>query len=175
MQNQVEEYLGFLSGLEIHEAWLSETKPSVRAFWNDSLIITEQERLSLVGLQDRYNARGKMTVNYLGHFEGREHFGCNAGHKMVYIDAFGGVSPCVFTPLTFGNVHERPVADLFREMKRCFPSENTCFINKNYRLFQKYGRAGRSVISGPQAWKMMSEVDFGPRARFMELYYHNKA
>ncbi len=53
--DQVEEFLQFLIGLNIHEAWLSETKPSIEAFWNNSMVITEAERLKLVVLQDQYN------------------------------------------------------------------------------------------------------------------------
>lgn len=167
--NQTEELLEFLIGLGVDEAWLSETKPSVAAFWNESFVITEKERLNLVRLQDRYNAEGKITVNYLGHFEGREHFGCNAGHKMVYIDAFGEVSPCVFTPMTFGNVKERLFEEIYREMKQCFPSQDHCFINSNFRLFQKYFR-GSAPIPREDALRLMGEVRFGPRAKFFELH-----
>ena len=168
--DQVDEFLQFLIGLDIHEAWLSETKPSIAAFWNDSLIITEDDRLKLVALQDRYNQDGKIAVNYLGHFEGKEHFGCNAGHKMVYIDAFGEVSPCVFTPMTFGNVQEQSIESIFTDMKRCFPSEERCFINTNYRLFQKFdGR--QSPIGREDSFKLMQDVQFGQLAKFFQLYY----
>ena len=119
---------------------------------------------------DQYNKEGKMTVNYLGHFEGREHFGCNAGHKMVYIDAFGEVSPCVFTPMTFGNIREKSIEDLFLEMKQCFPSEGCCFMNKNYKLFQKYIK-DNSIVSREDSFALMREVDFGPLSRFFQLYY----
>ena len=62
---------GLPAGLGIDEAWLSEAKPSVQAFWNDDLVITEEERRWLVRLQDRATGAAGMTVNYLGHFEGR--------------------------------------------------------------------------------------------------------
>ncbi len=169
-QNQVEKFLEFLSQLEIHEAWLSETKPSVAAFWKDEFIIKEEERLKLFKLQDQYNKAGKITINYLGHFEGRENFGCNAGHKMVYVDAFGEVSPCVFTPMSFGNVREKSIIEIFREMKSYFPSEERCFINKNYRLFQKYENKG-SVVCRENSIKLMQEVQFGRLAKFFQLYY----
>lgn len=172
-KGQTEEYLEFLQSLGIHEAWLSEAKPSVADFWRDDLVITEEERLSLVNLQDRFNRKGGMTVNYLAHFEGCEHFGCNAGHKMVYIDAFGDVSPCVFTPMNFGNILETNLIDLVNDMRRLFPSENTCFINKNYKLLQKYSR-GRNVLSRQDSILMMQQVAFGPMARFFELYYGKK-
>jgi MoaA/NifB/PqqE/SkfB family radical SAM enzyme len=169
-RDEVEVFLQFLTELEIHEAWISEIKPSVEAFWNNDLLITEEERVKLVELQDRYNKEGKITVNYLGHLEGREHFGCNAGCKMVYVDAFGEVSPCVFTPMTFGNVRESSIEAIYREMKGYFPSEESCFINKNYSLLRKYYN-GHYPICKEDTLKLMQEVSFGPFSRFQQLLY----
>ena len=168
-QGRTEEFLAFLERLGIHEAWLSEVKPSVQAFWSDGHVISEDERLGLVRLQDRYNKRNGMTVNYLGHFEGREHFGCNAGHKMIYVDAFGEVSPCVFTPMTLGNVRDRPLSEIVRDMSERFPSEGSCFINKNYKLFQSLSR-GAAPLAPEEALKMLENVKFAPPARFFKLY-----
>jgi MoaA/NifB/PqqE/SkfB family radical SAM enzyme len=172
--DQAEEFLQYLTQLGIHEVWLSEVKPSVEAFWHADNVITEDDRLKLIQIQDRYNKAGKITVNYLGHFEGNEYFGCNAGRKMIYIDAFGGVSPCVFTPMTFGNVHETPVQEIFDEMKALFqPSHEGCFINNNYRLLQKYAD-GQAVLGKENAIRMMQEASFGPPAKFGQLYYGRK-
>jgi MoaA/NifB/PqqE/SkfB family radical SAM enzyme len=169
---KVEAFIRFLMGLEVHEVWLSETKPTVEAFQKKEFVITEEERSSLVRLQDRYNREGKITVNYLGHFEGSEHFGCTAGNKMVYIDAFGEVSPCVFMPMTFGNVKDHSLETILTEMKSVFPTEGEgcCFINKNYELIGKYAK-GKSPISREDSLKMMREVQFGPLSRFSRLYY----
>jgi MoaA/NifB/PqqE/SkfB family radical SAM enzyme len=170
VRDEVEELLAFLSGLEVHEAWLSEAKPSVQGFWKSDLVITEAERRKLVVLQDRYNRDGGITVNYLGHFEGREHFGCNAGHRMVYVDSFGEVSPCVFVPMTFGNVMERPAGDIYADMRRHFPSEESCFINRNYSLLQKHGR-GQIPLGKAESEELLAEVRFGPLAKFFEIFY----
>src|SRR4030042_6764359 len=96
VRDEAEALLLFLLGLGVDEGWLSEAKPSAPAFWQSDLVITETEREKLVALQDQYNRDGRIAVNYLGHFEGRDDFGCNAGHKMVYVDAFGEVGPCDF-------------------------------------------------------------------------------
>jgi MoaA/NifB/PqqE/SkfB family radical SAM enzyme len=166
----VEEFLHFLQGLHIHEVWLSETKPSVEAYWNKDQLISDQERQGLIALQDRYNKQGGMTINYLSHFEDAKHFGCTAGHKMVYVDAFGEVSPCVFIPMTFGNVQHRSIGEIVGRMRRCFPSECSCFINKNYERVQEHFK-GTSPINREESSKIMEEVEFGPLARFFALQY----
>ena len=84
--------------------------------------------------------------------------------------AFGEVSPCVFVPMTFGNVRERPLHEIVAEMKAHFPSENTCFINKNYKLLQK--PLGKQVPVGREdSLAIMKEVKFGEYARFFRSYY----
>jgi MoaA/NifB/PqqE/SkfB family radical SAM enzyme len=170
---ETEEFLAFLKTLNVHEAWLSEAKPSVPELWDRAEVITEEERKQLVRLQDRYNKSEGMTLNYLGHFEGKEHFGCCAGHKMVYVDAFGGVSPCVFTPTTFGNVRERHVGDIIREMRSCFPTEGRCFINHNYPLLRRR-RSGTGHLTVDDTRTFIKEVQFAPYAEFFRLHYGKK-
>lgn len=169
-QKQVEEFLKFLETLEVHEAWLSEAKPSVPSMWNNGFVISEDERIELCRMQDRYNKEGKMTVNYLGHFEGKEYFGCAGGNKMVYIDACGNVSPCVFLPVSFGNVNRKSIADIYSEMRRRFPTENRCLINANYKLLQKH-YDGKSPLSEEETLAVMEEIRFAPMSRFFQLHY----
>ena len=169
-QDLVEEYLEFLNGLGIHEAWLSETKPSVAAYWMKDLVITEEERAMLIELQDRYNKQGKITVNYLGHFEDAQHFGCTAGHKMIYVDAFGDVSPCVFIPMAFGNIKEKSIKEIYREMKKRFPTESRCFMNKNYGMLKSFSEY-QLPVSKEESIKIIEEVQFGPPAKFFQLQY----
>jgi len=168
-RGQTEEFLVFLERLGVHEAWLSEVKPSVQAFWSDEHVISEAERLELVRLQDRYNKRDGMTVNYLGHFEGREYFGCNCGRKMIYVDAFGEVSPCVFIPMTMGNVRERPLAGIVGDMRARFPSEESCFINRNYKMLRS-SSGGAIPVPREAALEMLENVPFGPPAAFFKVH-----
>jgi MoaA/NifB/PqqE/SkfB family radical SAM enzyme len=166
---QTEQLLGFLESLGVDEAWLSELKPSVEDFWSDDLVISEQDRLRLVRLQDAYNrearATGGMIVNYLGHFEGAENFGCNAGCKMVYIDAFGEVSPCVFLPFSFGSVRQKPLEDILADMRGYFPGESRCFINKNYRLLREAGSSALP-LDREHSVAALERAAFGPLSEF---------
>lgn len=166
----VEKYLAFLEGLGIHEAWLSETKPSAGAPWRKDLVITQEEREMLIAVQDEHNSNGGMTVNYLGHFEDARYFGCTAGHKMLYVDAFGEVSPCVFIPMTFGNVKDESIKDIYKRLKERFPTENSCFINKNFEQLQDSLKR-QSPIGKEEAMQITDNISFGPRAEFFELQY----
>jgi MoaA/NifB/PqqE/SkfB family radical SAM enzyme len=170
---QVEEFLEFLQGLGIDEAWLCEPKPSVAAFWDESQVISPAEHRQLSDLQDRRNRRAGMTVNYLGHFESRENFGCNAGHKMVYIDACGEVSPCVFTPMTFGNIRDRSLKEIFTAMKSHFPSGDTCFINRNFPLIRDAGR-GQGFLDPAASLRVMDKAEFGELSGFFRLYLRDR-
>lgn len=166
--NLVDEFINFLTELGVDEAWLSEVKPSVEDLWTEDNVITKQERAGLLSLQDRYNKDGKITVNYLGHFEDKNSFGCAAGNKMVYIDAFGGVSPCVFTPITFGNIKERNIQAIVTDMQKLFPGQDSCFINDNYRLIKKHS-SGKAFLDQEESLRMIEEVIFGPPSRFFQL------
>jgi MoaA/NifB/PqqE/SkfB family radical SAM enzyme len=126
--------------------------------------------MMLIDIQNKYNNQSGMTVNYLGHFEDEQHFGCTAGHKMVYVDAFGEVSPCVFIPMTFGNVQGRSVKEIYRAMLEHFPTENTCFINKNCEIVQKHTR-GAVPTSKQDSLRILEEIQFGPPAKFFKLQY----
>ncbi len=166
----VEEFLQFLSDLGVHEAWLSETKPSATPEWKGASTITHEEREMLIGIQDVWNAKGGMTVNYLGHFEDARHFGCTAGHKMIYIDPFGDVSPCVFVPMKFGNIRRTPLREIVAEMKSLFPSEESCFINRHFERLAKAGR-GSLPLEREAAIRITRSLSFGPLARFFRLHY----
>ncbi|HTR98703.1 MAG TPA: radical SAM protein [Bacteroidota bacterium] len=162
----VMQYLEFLSSLGIHEAWLSETKPTpgAAADW----VVPDVDRDLLIRIQDTWNAKGGMTVNYLGHFEGAQHFGCSAGNKMVYIDPFGEVSPCVFIPMTFGNVRGRPVREIFADMREHFPTEDRCFINRNAGVLARHA-SGNGPIPRRESVSILDSLAHGAKPKFFRL------
>jgi len=170
----IERMLAFAGTLGVHELWLSEAKPAVASLWDPALILTEEERRAVAGFQDQWNARIRrqghgITLNFLGHFEGAEQFGCNAGRKMVYVDPFGEVSPCVFLPCSLGNVRERPLGDIIADMWRRFPSEDRCFANRNWPLVK--GLSGGALpMAADRTAAMLERVSFRPLSAFNQRY-----
>lgn len=163
-----ETYLRFLDGLGIDEAWLSEAKPSGPALWSDELLATEEERRELAALQDRRNRRKGMTINYLGHFEDADRFGCNAGRKMIYVDAFGEVGPCVFVPMTFGNVGAASLRDICGDMAGHFRPGRSCFMSTSYRLFKEAAGDGLP-LSPERSVALLKSARFGTAPEFERL------
>lgn len=161
-------FLAFLATLGINEAWISEIKPSGRESWGGRGVCAESDRTALTALQDRYNRRNGMTVNYLGHFEGEGHFGCNAGTRMIYVDAFGEVSPCVFTPLSFGNVRTRSVSEVWSDMSSLFQPSSSCFAIENHHLYSRHD-TGSLPIPPEGSRALVREAVFHGPARFQRI------
>jgi len=173
--SEIERLLSFAGTLGVHELWLSEVKPTVASLWQEDAIVTDTERRAVAAFQDGWNGRTSaerrgVTLNYLGHFEGAEHFGCNAGQKMVYVDAFGNVSPCVFTPVSFGNLREQSIAAILASMRSRFPTESCCFINRNWGLVAEVSR-GALPLGRDQTLALLERVRFGPLSAFNRRYF----
>lgn len=166
--------LAFAEGLGVHEVWLSESKPTVAELWDPRFVLTEEERREIAGWQDRWNAHVRrekrgVPLNFLGHFEGAEQFGCNAGRRMVYVDPFGDVSPCVFTPFSLGNVRQRPLAEILADMRSRFLTEDRCFVNRNWPLVRELAGAGLP-LGRDRALALLEKVDFRPLSAFNRRY-----
>jgi MoaA/NifB/PqqE/SkfB family radical SAM enzyme len=170
----IERLLAFAQELRVHELWLSETKPAVASLFADEVVLAEHERRAISEWQDGWNDRVRragrgVVLNYLGHFEGAEHFGCNAGRKMIYVDPFGEVSPCVFAPFSLGNVRERPLEDIVADMWGRFPTEDRCFMNRHWPLVEAEARGGLP-LGREASLAMLGKVHFGPPSEFNRRY-----
>jgi MoaA/NifB/PqqE/SkfB family radical SAM enzyme len=49
---------------------------------------------------------------------GPEMFGCFAGRRWLHVDASGDVLPCAYMPISFGNVRDKSLKEIWREMGR---------------------------------------------------------
>jgi MoaA/NifB/PqqE/SkfB family radical SAM enzyme len=61
-------------------------------------------------------------ISYEGYFEDPKRLGCMmAGHSHLYIDSLGNVEPCVFLPISFGNIMDKDFREIFRKMRNIIP------------------------------------------------------
>lgn len=64
---------------------------------------------------------GAPAVASFAYLESDEMFGCGGGYHHLFIDASGNVCPCDLTPLSFGSVAEKSLADIWAKMGEHFP------------------------------------------------------
>ncbi len=76
--------------------------------------------------------------------ESPEIFGCGAGTQHLYIQPDGSVCPCDFTPLSFGNVTQTSMADIWRRMNLAMGDNprRHCFIQRHHALVNRHADEG---------------------------------
>ena len=61
-------------------------------------------------------------IYYVAHIEGPEQMGCMMGGlSHFYIDSSGNVNPCVFLPVSFGNIMESEFEEIYNKMRMSIP------------------------------------------------------
>jgi len=87
---------------------------------NNQLKAEELEMLR--GIKRKLNRnRSGPIVSTLAEYETADFLGCNTGYQTLFIDSSGEICPCDFTPLSFGNVKEAHLKDIWTQMERYFP------------------------------------------------------
>jgi MoaA/NifB/PqqE/SkfB family radical SAM enzyme len=131
----LQEIVALSTKLNVHEIRILENMPSGRLTGvSEDRILTEAEREELRAFNRAMNQeKGVPKISVFAHTEDKERFGCGAGTQHSYLDAAGNLYPCDFVPLSFGNVRERPIAELWREMhQRIGMPRQTCMIMELY-------------------------------------------
>jgi MoaA/NifB/PqqE/SkfB family radical SAM enzyme len=119
----------------VQEVRVLENMPSGRlAKVAEACILTQAERDELRAFSVEMNQKkGFPKISVFAYTEDKSRFGCGAGTQHSYLDAAGNLYPCDFVPLSFGNVRERPIAELWSEMhKRIGIPRQSCMIMEMY-------------------------------------------
>jgi len=66
------------------------------------------------------------------YFESERYYGCGAGFNYMFIDSQGNVCPCDFTMMSFGNILERPLTEIWNETSQHFSLPGpVCYANRS--------------------------------------------
>jgi hypothetical protein len=71
-------------------------------------------------------------------------------------------------------VRERPLGEILAEMGSCFPGENRCFVNKNYRLLGD-ATTGALPLRREGSLRLLKRVEFGPVSEFGRRLWGRRA
>ncbi|MCP4138439.1 MAG: radical SAM protein [bacterium] len=136
----VRDIIDFAHTLGVHEVRILESMPTGRLIKVEAKhILSNDERKYLIDIHKKANLRRKgPKVSVFAHTESPERFGCGAGSQHSYIDSKGNLNPCDFVPLAFGNVLEKPVRELWKEMNAIIGiPRDVCLIHEIHKSVAK--------------------------------------
>jgi MoaA/NifB/PqqE/SkfB family radical SAM enzyme len=104
--------------LGVHEITIFDVVPTGRLLREDEhILLTEADKTALCDLENEVNAReGYPHIITQAHVNGPTGAGCYAGWFQFYGTAYGDITPCDFTPLSFGSVREAPLSEIWQSM-----------------------------------------------------------
>ncbi len=121
-------YLDFIRSLNVSLIELLEPRPC-GGFINETAeyLIGKKDKEKLLNFTITGNTEKKYKehplIYYLAHIEGKNQMGCMMGGlSHFYIDSAGNVNPCVFMPVSFGNIVREDFGTIFNRMRTAVPS-----------------------------------------------------
>ncbi len=136
-----------------------------------------EERLSAENVKTIFEIQKKCTrtrgypgVFAYDFFESEKYYGCGAGFNYMFIDSQGNVCPCDFTMLSFGNMLERPIWEIWEETSKhfCAPGP-ACYANiSNDVIFSK--REAQWPLKKEATLEILEECPSYHEERLPEFY-----
>jgi MoaA/NifB/PqqE/SkfB family radical SAM enzyme len=121
-------YFEFVKDLNAGFIVLLEPKPWGRYYSENVDDLFSEEDRKLV-TEFFYEARHSKkytdypVIFYTQYFERPEHRGClMGGLSHLYINSLGDVQPCVFLPISFGNILEEDFLEIYKKMRKAIPT-----------------------------------------------------
>lgn len=106
----------------VHEFRILEPIPTGNLYGHPDEILTNEQSQQLTDFHKRWNKKNQgPAISAFSYLESDQMFGCGAGFHHLFIDAIGNACPCDLTPLSFGNLLEEPLKDIWLRMGTYFP------------------------------------------------------
>ncbi len=151
----------FAKKLGVHELRFLENFPSGRlARISLDMVLTHSDREKMIAFHKEANrlpaSYPKVTV--FAHTEQKKLFGCGAGTQHSYIDASGNLCPCDFVPLKIGNIHDKPIRQLWEEMNSLISvPRDRCMILELHKELLAYEK-GSFPLETDESKKLLKEM-----------------
>lgn len=148
---QVVEMIELARSAGADEVTIFDVVPTGRLLHEDRQhLLTDEDKEELCRIEERYNQGHPLPqVITQAHINGPTGNGCYAGWCQFYMTAFGEVTPCDFTPLSFGNAQHESVEVIWNRLA-CH--EGYCGHKNSCRMQDQHFRAqwiDRIPSSGP--------------------------
>ena len=146
------EYYEFVKELNVSFIQLLEPKPCGKYLskYANALLNAEEREILLeftkqTDTNDKYKD-GPIVYN-VSHIHSANQAGCMAGLSRFYIDSAGNVDPCMFLPISFGNIMEERFEQIFNNMREIaqHTSRSGCRSLRMADVLRKYPAKDRPI------------------------------
>ncbi|HYB93266.1 MAG TPA: radical SAM protein [archaeon] len=126
------------SQLNVHEFTIWEAIPSWGYRDKDDLMLNKAQRDYILEMRRKLNKMpAGPRIFSMSFFEGPDFLGCMAGRRWLNLVDSGDLTPCIYTPISFGNIKNEKVADIWKKMREnplYRRSEKSCMmLNPEFR------------------------------------------
>ena len=112
----LEEAFSLASDLGVHELSLYEIVAVGRWASHESEVLSDSDVLRLERFHKDKNRSEGPRVTALPYLLGPEMFGCFAGRRWIHMDGDGEALPCAYMPLSFGNIKDKSLKEIWKDM-----------------------------------------------------------
>lgn len=123
-----------------HELTVWETHPTWNYIHDKEAILGDDDREKINQIYRKANnSKEGPRIFYNHKFESTSLFGCMAGNRWLNLIHNGDVTPCTYVPISYGNIKEENVKEIWRKMSndKEFSKKRSCvMLDEEFR--QKY-------------------------------------
>ena len=116
--DHLEDAFSLATDLGVHELSFYEIVAVGRWASHEDEVLTNDDVLRLERFHKEKNRSEGPRVTALPYLLGPEMFGCFAGRRWIHVDGAGEALPCAYMPLGFGNIKEKSLKEIWKEMTR---------------------------------------------------------
>ena len=139
--DNLDEFYNLAADLGMHEISIYEIIAVGRWLDHEDEVIGEKDVSRLEKFQKTMNSKPEgPRITAFPYFMGPDLFGCFAGKRWMHVASDGEVMPCAYTPLSFGNMCEEPLATIWKRMGKhnAYKKETTYCMMRNPDFRKEY-------------------------------------
>jgi len=112
-----EELLKIAEGEGFHEVTIFDCIPSGRFIKDPSVMLGMDEKKQVIELAMKYHEKDNhMGVVAQAVVNSELGVGCFGAYSQFYMTAYGDINPCDFNPISFGNIRDKSLKDIWYQM-----------------------------------------------------------
>lgn len=138
-EEDIIEYFKYVHKLQVQEIRIVMPIPQGNIEGKDIRKTYQKNRMLISKIKESYIHNPNFpNIVLFSEFESRFYFGCSAGNHYLSINNDGQITPCVAVPLSFGNIYDNSLCEVFKNMQKYFKCNgSTCYGRKIAKIMNE--------------------------------------